>query len=202
MSSWPNSSTAFRDERLGDAVVRSGRRRRRRSRPSIAAAASAARSRVEVVHEHARAVGAQELRRRAADATRRAGDDRRLARPAPSFAQPPFVRARIQAVPRESRIAAMSAPTGRSLTQGDVLWTPPPDARERFVARALPRVAAQRARPRLRRLRRALALVGHRSRRRSGPRSGTSSRFARTRRTSACSARGRCPAPSGSRGRG
>ena len=27
----------------------------------------------------------------------------------------------------------MSAPTGRPLTQGDVLWTPPADARERFV---------------------------------------------------------------------
>jgi len=27
----------------------------------------------------------------------------------------------------------MSAPPGRSIAQGDVLWTPPPDARERFV---------------------------------------------------------------------
>ena len=27
----------------------------------------------------------------------------------------------------------MSAPTGQPVAQGDVLWSPPPDARERFV---------------------------------------------------------------------
>ena len=39
----------------------------------------------------------------------------------------------------------MSAPTGRSIAQGDVLWTPPPDARERFViGRYLTRLERER----------------------------------------------------------
>ena len=67
--------------------------------------------------------------------------------------------------------------------------------------RALPELAARRARPRPRGLRRAVALVGRRPRGLLGRRSGTSSACARTRRTSACSARARCPAPSGSRAR-
>ena len=45
------------------------------------------------------------------------------------------------------------------------------------------------------------ALVGHRPRGLLGRRSGTSSTCARTRPTSGCSARARCPAPSGSRAR-
>ena len=76
---------------------------------------------------------------------------------------------------------------------GDVLWTPAggraPDDRDR----ALPELAARRARPRLRGLRRAVALVGRATSRASGASSGTSSTCARTRPTSACWAKRAMP---------
>ena len=57
-----------------------------------------------------------------------------------------------------------------------VLWTPPPDVRETTEIGRYLDLARARARPRLRRLRRAAALVGRRTCRRSGRRSGSSSR--------------------------
>ena len=67
---------------------------------------------------------------------------------------------------------------------------------------ALPRVAERRARPRARRLPRALALVGRRARGVLGVDLGVLRRPRRASRTSASSRAARCPAPSGSRARG
>ena len=58
----------------------------------------------------------------------------------------------------------MDTLAGRPPTQGQIVWTPPADVRERSEIGRYLGLAAPRARPRLRRLRRPVALVGRRPR--------------------------------------
>ena len=130
MSSCPNSATAF-STRASQTPSCLRSPAKTAVSPSISAAASRGEVDVEVVHEHARSVRAQQLRRRppiprADPVTIAALPSSTLISLVASFA---YAGGRF---PAESRIAAMSARTGRPLAQGDVLWEPPADARERF----------------------------------------------------------------------
>ena len=78
-----------------------------------------------------------------------------------------------------------------------LLWRPSAERAERATIARFARARRSRGR-----LRRAVALVGRRPRGASGPRSGSSSTCRPPSRTSACSGAARCPARSGSRGRG
>ena len=96
----------------------------------------------------------------------------------------PLAAARAPAAARGDRLGGGTA--RMAVTLGDVLWTPPADVRDDDAGRTLHGLARAERGVALDDYDALLALVGRRTSRASGRRSGTSSASARTRRTSAC----------------